>query len=209
MYFGESPFETYDIQVGRWVSKGPNTFGMIMGYYSDEYENWLSQVEDRAIEPIIKLSNLCEITNEERRAVAEYIAVTGIRNSVSLDETTQELLGDEEAWNNTKERLLDSLPLEAKTQLTDIVNARIQGYISDEELNAQFPALSSLIMKDSPMDSEWMQENLKDIRGIALHDQGFCDWLVQEFCEMTWHVTHVAQKGDFFLLSDYPSVNAS
>lgn len=108
---------------GTWVSKGPNTFGMIKGYYSDECEGWLSQVENRAMEPIRKLASRCRISNQDRRAVAEYIAVTGIRNSVLLDETTQELMGDGEVWNNTKQELLNSIPLEIKTRLTDIMNA--------------------------------------------------------------------------------------
>lgn len=57
------------------------------------------------------------------------------------------------------------------------------------------------------MNSEWMQGILKDVRGAALYNRGLCDWLVQCFSEMTWHVTHVAQKGDFFLLSDYATVH--
>lgn len=65
-YFDGPRFEMFDIVEERWISTGPNSFGVWNDYNDDEYEKMLSKVESAAIPLVRKLGAGQKLDDQNR-----------------------------------------------------------------------------------------------------------------------------------------------
>ena len=144
-YFpGNNGFAVYDIQTGKWSHRGAKTFCVSRGYYDDEHEKELSEIENAAIEPVRKIARREIPDDKERRLVAEYAVASLYRNSAMIDNSLAE------AIENVKGRIPRELSIKYPGTDETRVQNLIESYANDESFLRQIRGDGARLSKAYP-----------------------------------------------------------